>query len=454
MGKLGCDVTTMSSVPSIVKPNTTETTPVPPVVVTPQVKPSTQIVTPPVTTPIVPAIVIPPVITPDVKPPVLTTPTDPIPVIETPKVTPPKIETPEENPALSIPQVDPIDVSEVTPDTDIFGNDQAENAKPEMPESTTPDMDDLFGNSTDPEPISEPITDPISEPFAEPITEPATEPAMTEEPESKGLEDLFGNDPAPVTVNEPEMTEEPAAAGTDDLFGTDPGSTANEPAMEKETTPVDDLFGTEPDVKPADANATDPTTTDPSIDDLFNSDPKTDGKPAADSEPDLDDIFGKPIKTDTTREPGQSNPVDDSAFFESLFGQSKSESNSDNQPSEPAAQDPKNAPATDSDADAESELDKLFGISAFVSPTKFEGAEFRQWVDNTGAYRVKARLAVIYADKIKLLKENGNYSTVELSRLSESDFGYVQWVATNLNGETSSKLVNKDLSVGNADATR
>jgi hypothetical protein len=98
------------------------------------------------------------------------------------------------------------------------------------------------------------------------------------------------------------------------------------------------------------------------------------------------------------------------------------------------------------------DLDKLFG--SFVPPSDFNGAEFRQWIDNTGAYAVKARLSVIYVDKIKLLKENGKFTTVPLSRLSERDFSYVQWVANNLTGEQTSMMVKKDQKVGDADSTR
>ena len=63
------------------------------------------------------------------------------------------------------------------------------------------------------------------------------------------------------------------------------------------------------------------------------------------------------------------------------------------------------------------------------------------WVDNSGAYQVKARLAVIYSDKVKLLKENGKFTTVPLSRLSEADFGYVSWVASNLTGDQAARMV-------------
>ena len=48
---------------------------------------------------------------------------------------------------------------------------------------------------------------------------------------------------------------------------------------------------------------------------------------------------------------------------------------------------------------------------------------------------------MIYVDKVKLLKENGKFTTVPLSRLSDADFGYVTWVASNLTNEQTSRMV-------------
>ncbi len=99
-------------------------------------------------------------------------------------------------------------------------------------------------------------------------------------------------------------------------------------------------------------------------------------------------------------------------------------------------------------------LDKLFGLGQFTPPEQFRGAEFQTWVDNTGTYSVKARLAVIYTDRVKLLKENGKYTTVPLNRLSDRDFAYVQWVASNLSAEANTKFVKKDAETGDTDSIR
>ena len=100
------------------------------------------------------------------------------------------------------------------------------------------------------------------------------------------------------------------------------------------------------------------------------------------------------------------------------------------------------------------ELDALFGVGAFAPPSEFKGAEFRQWIDNSGAYQVKARLAVIYVDKVKLLKENGKFTTVPLSRLSDADFGYVSWVATNLTTEQTARMVKTESQSTESDVSR
>jgi hypothetical protein len=78
------------------------------------------------------------------------------------------------------------------------------------------------------------------------------------------------------------------------------------------------------------------------------------------------------------------------------------------------------------------ELDRLFGETSFEPPQEFRGAEVRRWQDNTGAYEVQGRLAIIYPDKVKILKPNGRTTTVSMRRLSSSDQAYVRWVAEQL----------------------
>jgi hypothetical protein len=81
-------------------------------------------------------------------------------------------------------------------------------------------------------------------------------------------------------------------------------------------------------------------------------------------------------------------------------------------------------------ADAQDSAD--FGLSSEIHRDAFRGAEYRVWSDNTGTFSVTARVAIIFADCVRLLKENGRTTTVPIRRLSEADRLYVQWVAVSL----------------------
>jgi hypothetical protein len=50
----------------------------------------------------------------------------------------------------------------------------------------------------------------------------------------------------------------------------------------------------------------------------------------------------------------------------------------------------------------------------------------RQWVDDTGTFRVKGQLILILEGKVRLLKETGRTTTVPLTRLSAADRQYVE----------------------------
>ncbi len=165
----------------------------------------------------------------------------------------------------------------------------------------------------------------------------------------------------------------PAPAG-DDLFGAPAaGDMPAAPAG-------DDLFG-------APAPAGDAPVPAPAGDDLFGAPaPEGDAAPAAG-----DDLFGKP----TSAEPAPAN-LDD------LFGT----------PAEPAPE--AAAPAAESDPFSD----------AFKSS--------RVWRDNTGNFEVTAVLAEVHPDKVRLLKDNGKFSTVPIRRLSVEDRQLVEAIASKL----------------------
>lgn len=50
---------------------------------------------------------------------------------------------------------------------------------------------------------------------------------------------------------------------------------------------------------------------------------------------------------------------------------------------------------------------------------------WRDWVDDTGWFQVRARLVQVLGDRVRLLKENGKFATVPLNRLRNSDVNYV-----------------------------
>ncbi len=54
-----------------------------------------------------------------------------------------------------------------------------------------------------------------------------------------------------------------------------------------------------------------------------------------------------------------------------------------------------------------------------------EQFEMREWTDNTGQYRVRAKLVDLSDDHVQLLKENGTLSNVPIKRLSETDQRYI-----------------------------
>jgi hypothetical protein len=52
----------------------------------------------------------------------------------------------------------------------------------------------------------------------------------------------------------------------------------------------------------------------------------------------------------------------------------------------------------------------------------------REWTDNSGQFRVNARLIVILDGKVRLLKDTGKTTTVPLERLSATDRTYVEQI--------------------------
>ena len=61
----------------------------------------------------------------------------------------------------------------------------------------------------------------------------------------------------------------------------------------------------------------------------------------------------------------------------------------------------------------------------------------RQWVDDSGTFRVQGRLILILEGKVRLLKETGRTTTVPLQRLSEADRAYVEEIISRYGSDLS-----------------
>ena len=311
-----------------------------------------------------------------------------------------------------------------------------------------------------PAPVVEQPAPVVEQPALAPSLPTLTAPNPFDAAPSKSTDlDIFGDEPAvkrsaaesvsdPTVIDkptvEPEMPSAAAKNELDDLFG----NPATKPAPK-----IDDIFSIDPDPKsavpqenvPPSVVAPPTKSLDTELDDLFSDKP---AKPVAENP--SKETHGKPITAEIDTQPElpvgntTSSVSSDDAILDSLFGERSASGQSSATPKAPEVAQPKSVepeivpPAKEKEVD---ELEALFGVSAFAAPASFQGAEYRVWVDNSGAYQVKARVAVIYADRIKLLKENGKFSTVPLARLSEADFQYVSWVASNLSSDQTARMV-------------
>jgi hypothetical protein len=182
-----------------------------------------------------------------------------------------------------------------------------------------------------------------------------------------------------------------------------PGRTAPAPLPSPAPLPAPSLVRPAPTPAPA-PPADDFRTPFPSPDDN-----RRDSIPSAPSPPsrpsaDVDDLFRD---TDSRTSPTPSPPAKKADDVDDLF------------------KDTQRAPAGERRLAASAtaaELEDLFG-----EPTS---ASFRLWTDNTGRFQVRARLVVVGEKSVRLLKENGKFTTVSLERLSAPDLAFVRDQAT------------------------
>jgi hypothetical protein len=59
----------------------------------------------------------------------------------------------------------------------------------------------------------------------------------------------------------------------------------------------------------------------------------------------------------------------------------------------------------------------------------------RQWVDDSGMFRIRGRLIAVLDGKVRILKETGRTTTVPMERLSAADREYVSELLTRYGAE-------------------
>lgn len=300
---------------------------------------------------------------------------------------------------------------------------------------------------------------PVEPMSAEPSPSPT--PAVPEPPAEDGDNELMDDaDSVDEAAADMPLDEPPAEADGDELF--------NDLDSPEEAAAPPDAFDAPADEMPADDFPADDFPADePAGDDLFGDPADTEAAPPADAGDDLfgsgddvggfdeapaadapaDDAFPGFDEPAETPQPDAA-PADDADSLDDLFG--GTDSASDAEPRMARQEDANDdlfdgldAPASDAVAPAATEempaasepsavddLDDLFGAKPAVEPTKPVSSEtdelpFRVWTDNSGQYQTVARLVQISPTHVRLLKDNGRYSTVSKTRLSQADLAYV-----------------------------
>ena len=231
----------------------------------------------------------------------------------------------------------------------------------------------------------------------EPLPAPTPEEAVTPEP----APDVPPADPTSVPEPEPAPPVEPAPAD-EEMPAEDPAVEPIDPAPAP-ADPADVVPDVAPE-EPVPAEAPPAETPAEEVDNLFGEEPAAD----APAEKPADEPAAEPADEPVPEPAPADEPVDD------LFG-------------DPAAEEAPKAPAeAPAEKPADADVDNLFDSSN--GPNRASGitvSDYRKWIDNTGNYRVNARLVVVLNGKVRLFKENGRYTTVPFERLSEADLEFV-----------------------------
>ena len=285
-------------------------------------------------------------------------------------------------------------------------------------------------------PVERPVETPVAEPLEELIQKPLAEPAgVPDEKEAPPAEEPAAEVPEELPE---ESAEEPAV---------DPAEEAFEEPVEEEM-PVEERPRAQPAPAPPEA---------PVEENLFDAeDDQTNQPPAATeskaapvgvrAEPPVqapvdaaEDLFREESDTPATRTgapadapeelpedaPEEAVPesVQDGAALSSDPEAAVEEAEETQETVEP------DEPETE-DVPAESKED-----DPFASVPKAPAEPMRRWIDNTGTHETVGTLIEVHADRIRILKQSGSYSTVPLTRLSREDQTYVAATGVRLASE-------------------
>ena len=297
-------------------------------------------------------------------------------------------------------------------------------------------------------PVERPVETPVAEPLEELIQKPLAEPAgVPDEKEAPPAEEPAAEVPEELPE---ESAEEPAVDPAEEAAeepAVDPAEEAFEEPVEEEM-PVEERPRAQPAPAPPEA---------PVEENLFDAeDDQTNQPPAATeskaapvgvrAEPPVqapvdaaEDLFREESDTPATRTgapadapeelpedaPEEAVPesVQDGAALSSDPEAAVEEAEETGETVEP------DEPETE-DVPAESKED-----DPFASVPKAPAEPMRRWIDNTGTHETVGTLIEVHADRIRILKQSGSYSTVPLTRLSREDQTYVAATGVRLASE-------------------
>ncbi len=64
---------------------------------------------------------------------------------------------------------------------------------------------------------------------------------------------------------------------------------------------------------------------------------------------------------------------------------------------------------------------------------------YRTWTDDTGSFKVNAKLVVVLDGKVRLQKETGKFTTVPFDRLSSGDLKFVREQSEQITATTTTR---------------